>query len=147
MGRQRDQDAKSQGKLRPKSGWGKSMQTCLKWSHVRSGVGIPPSMKQTERQQWQKEGCGHSRKGEVRVTKEFVDTWKVREKQSTEHKKASQAIKKQNYFSRRAIKANPTFPHWITRSGSWKFLLTHIHLAITSLFYFREKKKRTWYHF
>lgn len=146
LDRQRGRCAKSRGELRPRSGWGKRTLKCLKWSHVRSGVGIPPSMKQGGREQWQTAGCGlrHSRKGEVRVTKGFVDKGKVREKTGNRTPKASKAITKLNYFSRGAIKRYSIFPHWITESDSWKSLPTHtcIWPWDTSVSPPRKKKKK-----
>lgn len=107
----------------------------------------------TEREQWQKEWCGlwHSRKGEVRVTEGFMGKRKRAGKRTP---KASKAIKRLNYFSRRAIKKGIRHSHTESRNliPGKGFQPTHPFGHDTPQCYlcyrspFHLKKKNTWYH-
>lgn len=137
------------GYVRPWNGNSKDPTVKPIWGQVWESL----SVSSTNREQWRKVGwrLWHSRKGEVRVTKGFVDEGKVRGGTRERTPKASKAIRQLNYFSRRAIKRYPTFPHWITELDSRKSLPTHRSIwpydASVLLYHSlpQRKKTSTWY--
>lgn len=143
---QKDNLQSAKGDLRPCNGYSKDPRVKPIWGQVWESL----SVSSTNREQWRKAGwrLWHSRKGEVRVTKGFVDEGKVRGGKTRERTpKASKAIRQLNYFSRRAIKRYPTFPRWITELDSRKSLLTHTSIwlydASMLLYHSLPQRKKT----
>lgn len=107
--------ARSLVEQRAMSGWRKSALKCLRLSHVRSGVGIPPSI-----------NCRGGRSDVPRKVKsERIWGWN-----RTHHKL--------NYFSR------TTFPHWFMEKPSNPHIhLAMRHLRVTLPLYVSPQEKRT----